>query len=110
MPRRSNTIYVRVQTRASGVFRLDVSLHAPTSPVRLAAGELSVRSTSSSVVGVALTAGAVAVLAVWWFRTSRRRRTRRRADEAAEREAGSGTTEGPEPLGVGPPNSAPTAP
>jgi hypothetical protein len=81
-PRISNVVNVQVQTRASGVFRLDVTLHAPAGPVRLAVGELTVRSTSSSVVGVALTAGAVTVLAVWWFRTSMRRRSKRQVDEA----------------------------
>ena len=80
-PRISNVVDVQVQTRSSGVFRLDVTLHAPAGPVRLAAGELTVRSTSSSVVGVVLTIGAVAVLVVWWFRTSRRRRAARRAEE-----------------------------
>ena len=83
-PRISNVVNVQVQTRASGVFRLNIILHAPGSPVRLATGELTVRSTSSSVVGVALTVGAVAVLAVWWFRTSMRRRTMRQVDEVEE--------------------------
>jgi len=83
-PRISNVVNVQVQTRASGVFRLDVTLHVPGGPVRLATGELIVRSTSSSVVGLALTVGAVAVLAVWWFRTSLRRRTKRQVDEAED--------------------------
>jgi hypothetical protein len=77
----SNVVYVRVHTRAPGVFRLDVTLVAPDGTLHLAAGELSIRSTSSSVVGVVLTAGAVVVLAVWWFRTSIRRRAARRAEE-----------------------------
>ena len=81
-PRISTVVNVQVQTRASGVFRLDVSLLAPSGPVRLAKAELTVRSTSSSVVGVALTIGAVAVLAVWWVRTSMRRRVKRKVDEA----------------------------
>jgi hypothetical protein len=83
-PRISNVVNVQVQARASGVFRLDVTLRAPTGPVRLAAGELTVRSTSSSVVGVALTVGAVGVLAVWWIRTSMGRRVKRQIDEADE--------------------------
>jgi len=82
LPHHSNVVYVRVRSRASGVFRLDVSLWSPDGSLRLATGALSVRSTSSSVVGVILTAGAVLVLAVWWFRTSVRRRTARRAEEA----------------------------
>jgi hypothetical protein len=109
LPRHQNVVYVRVQTRASGAFRLDVSLHAPSGPVRLAAGELTVRSTSSSVVGVALTVGAVVVLAVWWFRTSMRRRAKRRVDEAAEGEARSAdVADGP--VGAGPSDGTPAAP
>jgi len=78
----SNVFYVNVQSRSSGQFRLDVTLRAPDGSLRLATGELSVRSTSSSVVGVILTAGAVVVLAVWWVRTSLRRRAARRAEDA----------------------------
>ena len=89
-PRISNVVNVQVQSRASGVFRMDVTLHAPSGPVRLAAGELTVRSTSSSVVGVALTVGAVAVLMVWWFRTSRRRRAAQRSERGSADEDGTG--------------------
>ena len=78
-------------------------------PVRLATGEMSVRSTSSSVVGVALTIGAVAVLAVWWFRTSRRRRALRRADEA-EPETSPSEPATPEPVATGPPGGTPVEP
>jgi hypothetical protein len=97
-PRYSTVVPVRVQTRASGVFRIDISLHSPDGSVRLATGAQSVRSTASAVVGVVLTVGAVAVLAVWWFRTSRRRRAARRADEADDT---AGTDEqGPDPAPV----------
>lgn len=82
LPRHSNVRYVRVRTRASGIFRLDVSLRSPDGSLRLTSGELSVRSTSSSVVGIVLTTGAVAVLAVWWIRTSLKRRRLRRAEDA----------------------------
>lgn len=110
VPRHRNVVNVQVQTRTSGVFRLDASLHAPVGPVRLAAGEMSVRSTSSSVVGVALTIGAVAVLAVWWFRTSRRRRAQQRADEAAEPEASTSEPAVPEPMAAWPPDGTPGNP
>ena len=100
-PRYSTVVYVRVQTRASGVFRIDISLHSPDGSVRLAAGELSVRSTASSVVGVVLTVGAVAVLAVWWFRTSRRRRAARRADEADDTTGADEQAPDPAPVAVG---------
>jgi Family of unknown function (DUF6049) len=93
LPHHSTVTYVPVRSRASGVFRLDVSLRSPDDQLHLAVGELSVRSTSSSVVGVILTVGAVVVLAVWWFRTSVKRRAARRAEE---------TGDGPEPSPDGP--------
>jgi hypothetical protein len=77
----TNVIYVNVQTRTSGQFKVEISLHSPTGGLELSVGEVSVRSTATSVVGVILSVGALAVLAVWWFRTSRRRRALRRQDE-----------------------------
>ena len=106
----SNVTYVKVQTRASGLFRLDVVLHAPDGSLRLTTGELSVRSTSSSVVGIVLTVGAVAVLAVWWVRTSFRRRAARRAEDAADPAGGAGPEDAPTPVGAGPGDQAPGAP
>jgi len=100
-PQATTPVYVRVQTRASGVFRIDIALHSPDGSVRLAAGELSVRSTASSVVGVILTVGAVAVLAVWWFRTSRRRRAARRADETDDTTGADVEAPDPAPVAVG---------
>jgi len=86
-PHHQNVVYVRVRAQAAGVFRLDVSLRSPDGSLRLAAGELSVRSTPSSVVGLVLTGGAVLVLAVWWFRTSMRRRAARRDEDESADEA-----------------------
>ncbi len=93
-PHHSNVVSVRVRSRTSGVSRLDIALRSPDGSLHLAAGELSVRSTSSSVVGVVLTVGAVLVLAIWWFRTSVRRRTARRAEEEDLRGGGSGDDTG----------------
>jgi hypothetical protein len=44
---------------------------------------MSVRSTATSVVGIVLSAGALAVLIVWWVRTSLRRRRNRVSDGTA---------------------------
>jgi hypothetical protein len=93
IPHHSNVVPVSVRSRASGVFRVDVSLRSPDGKLHLAVGELSVRSTSSSVVGVVLTVGAVIVLAVWWFRTSVKRRAARKVEEEDD---------GPEPSDDGP--------
>jgi Family of unknown function (DUF6049) len=76
----TNAFYITVRTRTSGVFRVDVTLRSPSGALLLSSGSVDVRSTATSFVGIALTAGAVAVLAVWWVRTSLRRRARRRAE------------------------------
>jgi hypothetical protein len=48
----------------------------------MANGQISVRSSATSVVGIVLSVAALVVLAVWWIRTSRRRRRQRHLDEA----------------------------
>ncbi len=78
----TNIFDVPVRARTSGLFTVDVALHAPTSGLALTTGQVSVRSTATSVVGVVLSLGAVAVLAVWWVRTSRKRRRKRQVDES----------------------------
>jgi hypothetical protein len=106
----SNVYYVNVKSRASGLFRLDVTLHAPGGSLRLATGELSVRSTSSSVVGVVLTAGAVAVLVVWWVRTSLRRRAARRAEDQADAAGSDPPDDAPRPVGAATGDQPPGSP
>jgi len=76
---------VTVRARASGVFKVDITLRSPDGVLVLSTGQVSVRSTATSVVGIVLSVGAVVVLAVWWIRTSLKRRSKRREDE--EREA-----------------------
>jgi len=76
---------VTVRARAPGVFKVDIALRSPGGDLVLSSGQVSVRSTATSVVGIVLSVGAVVVLAVWWIRTSLKRRSKRREDE--EREA-----------------------
>ena len=52
---------------------------------RASTGEVDVRSTATSVVGVVLSVGRRGVLAVWWFRTHLAGGRRRRADGAEDR-------------------------
>ena len=80
----NNVVDVRVRARASGVFKVDVSLHSPEGGLELSSGEVEVRSTATSVVGIVLSVGALTVLVVWWFRTSRKRRALRDAEEGAD--------------------------
>jgi hypothetical protein len=83
-PQHANVIFVDVQTRVSGTFRVGIALNAPVVGTPLSVGEITVRSTATSVVGIVLSLGAVLVLVVWWIRTSRKRRGLRRAHEMEE--------------------------
>jgi hypothetical protein len=76
-----NTVDISVRTRVSGLFKVDITLHASDGGLELSRGEITVRSTATSIVGIALSLGAVAVLAVWWIRTSRKRRDQRKTDD-----------------------------
>ena len=104
VPGVTNNSYFNVQTRASGLFKVDITLHSPAGGLTLAAGQVSVRSTATSVVGVVLSLGAVAVLVVWWLRTSRKRRLQRRAEQAdgakEPEDPDDHTTEPPVPTGT----------
>ncbi|HWF21153.1 MAG TPA: DUF6049 family protein [Acidimicrobiales bacterium] len=78
----TNNRYVPVQARASGEFKVTVTLTSPTGGLILTRGAVTVRSTATSVVGIILSLGAVAVLLAWWLRTTVRRRGQRRAEQA----------------------------
>jgi hypothetical protein len=73
-----NIVPVTVQARASGTSRVTVVIRSPGGGLTLSTGQVSVRSTATSLVGILLSLGAVLVLAVWWVRTSRKRRAGRR--------------------------------
>ena len=80
--RSTNPLPMEVQARTSGDLPLEVTLTAPKTdvgavPLVIAHGQLTVRSTATSVVGVILTLLAIAVLLAWWVRTWRRGRAAR---------------------------------
>ena len=80
-----NNFYVNVEARTSGEFKLTIVYQAPAGGLVMTEGLVTVRSDAVSVVGVALSAGAVLVLAAWWIRTGlRRRRLRRSSDPPPE--------------------------
>ena len=81
----TNNRYVPVQARASGEFKVSVTLTSPSGGLILTRGAVAVRSTATSVVGIILSLGAIAVLLAWWVRTTMRRRAQRRAEQAQER-------------------------
>jgi hypothetical protein len=80
----ANDLRIPVRARASGSFPLDVSISTPRGNRVLAEGRFSVRTTVLNGVGLALTAGSLLVLLVWWARHFRNgRRDRRLVDPAA---------------------------
>jgi hypothetical protein len=88
--RATNTAAVAVVARTSGDLPLRIALVAPHAdpgapPLVIAHGEITIRSTATSVVGIVLTLVAAAVLLAWWVRTWRRGR----------RQGGRGRTPGP---------------
>jgi hypothetical protein len=78
----TNNFYVPVQARASGEFKVGITLTSPSGGLILTRGAVTVRSTATSVVGIILSLGAIAVLLAWWVRTTVRRRAQRRSDQA----------------------------
>jgi hypothetical protein len=80
----ANDLRIPVRARASGSFPLDVTVSTPRGSRTLAEGRFSVRTTVLSGVGIALTAGSLLVLLVWWARHFRDGRRDRRL---VEREA-----------------------
>ena len=73
----TNIVPVTVRARASGTSRVTIVLRSPTGGLTLSSGQVNVRSTATSLVGILLSLGAVAVLVAWWIRTSRKRRSAR---------------------------------
>jgi hypothetical protein len=81
LQRPTTPVRVQARSRTSGDhLPVQITLSTPDGGLVIARTSLSVRSTSISLVGVALTLLAALVLLVWWFRTWRRgRRARPRA-------------------------------
>ncbi len=79
----TNNFYINVKTRTSGESKLEITFRSPTGGLVITSGVINVRSTATSVVGVVLSLGAVAVLLAWWVRTGIRRRKRQRTEDAA---------------------------
>ena len=69
----TNAVYLDMRARATGDFRLDVTFTSPAGGLVLASTHVTVRSVSTSLVAVGLSAAAVVVLLVWWGRTVWRR-------------------------------------
>jgi hypothetical protein len=77
--RSTNSVRVAVQAKTTGDLPLVVSLESPQGHLVITHGQLTVRSTATSLAGIVLTVVAAAVLLTWWARTWRRGRSRRAA-------------------------------
>ena len=71
---------VAVEALATGSVPTFVELWTPDGRTRIDAQQLNVRSTAFSGVGLAISIGALLVLAVWWIRSWRRSRMARTRD------------------------------
>jgi len=78
LARRNTTERFSVVSRTSGAFPLSITLKSPDGNLLIGQARLTVRSTATSRVSLAVSASAVLFLAVWWGRhIARGRRARR---------------------------------
>jgi len=74
----TDAVYVAVRPRIGGDFRVMVSFLAPGGQLSLVHGQITVRSLSTSIEAVVISALALLVLIGWWVRTHRKSRRRAR--------------------------------
>ncbi len=78
LARRNTTERFSVVSRTSGAFPLSITLKSPDGNLLIGQARLTVRSTATSRVSLAVSASAVVFLAVWWGRHIVRGRRARR--------------------------------
>lgn len=78
LARRNTTERFSVVSRTSGAFPLSITLRSPDGNLLIGQARLTVRSTATSRVSLAVSASAVLFLAVWWGRHIVRGRRARR--------------------------------
>ena len=79
---------IEAVARTSGDLPVEAVFSSPAGDLEIARGQLTVRSTAISWVGIMLTALALAVLGAWWARTWWAGRRRKLAERAAAGRAG----------------------
>jgi hypothetical protein len=101
---------VRVRTRTSGAFTLDVTVTSPDDSFVLDRSTFDIRSTAISGVGLLLSVGSVLFLAIWWGRHLLRARRARGEDDPDEPAPASRRDDRVrEPVAPGPPAPRPRA-
>lgn len=80
--RQYSTERFAVEARTSGAFGVQVQLESPDGSVVLQESEITVRSTATSTVGLSLSIGAIAFLALWWIRSIVKSRRKMKAKAA----------------------------
>jgi hypothetical protein len=76
-PGKNETVRIAVETRSSGTYPMVMTV-TTAGGLPISTSEVTVRSSFVSGVGIFLTVGAIAFLALWWGWDIRRRRLRRR--------------------------------
>jgi hypothetical protein len=74
LPDGATTVEIDVRARASGAFRLNLSIESPDGRIELGSAQYDIRSTAVSGLGIVISVAAIVVLGVWWVRTARRAR------------------------------------
>ncbi len=79
----ANEIAIQVETVSSGDARLTATITSPDGRLDLATGNIDIRSTAISGLGLVISVVALAVLGAWWARTILRVRRNRHAASVA---------------------------
>jgi|GEM_PF-710999 len=81
----ATTVRIPVIAATTGVLPMRISVTAPGTNVELAGTSITVQVAATSIVGKALTVGAVLVLLWWWFTTWRRSRKEKLQEQLTEK-------------------------
>lgn len=90
LPQAANQIELKVRTRSSGAFPVDIEVLTPDETILITSTRFTIRSTAVPGVGWLLSVGAGLFLALWWARHLRRQHRLRKASRG-----GHPTTNGP---------------
>jgi hypothetical protein len=78
LARRNTTERLSVESRTSGAFPVRITLESPDGALVIDQARLTIRSTATSGLSLAVSSGAALFLAIWWYRHALRGRRARR--------------------------------